>query len=162
MLIFSEILLFFGFIWSFLHVRWGDINVELPLNLAPYLNITSSLNVASSVISVLIYNMSVENFSDSERWLTAVFFIGLIFLSYQGDEYTFLQCGMNHDWFSLAFLVITGLHSLHVCVGVLFICSSISYYENDGSNKAEDFNIGIYWHFVELIWVALTLLLFLA
>nr|APD52631.1 cytochrome oxidase subunit III [Babesia sp. Xinjiang]QFS00163.1 cytochrome oxidase subunit III [Babesia sp. Xinjiang]QFS00166.1 cytochrome oxidase subunit III [Babesia sp. Dunhuang] len=161
MVIFSEVLLFFGFIWAYLHARWGNILIDTPLNLVPFLYITSTLNTASSIISYIIYKNTVSEHSDSERLLSLATLIAVMFLSYQGDEYSFLQCGLNHNWFVTYFLIITGLHSMHVCVGIVFILFSIHYHENEGSNKVEDFNIGTYWHFVELIWVALTFLLFL-
>nr|BAI66163.1 cytochrome oxidase subunit III [Babesia bigemina] len=161
MIIFSEILIFFGFAWAYFHVRWGNVAMDTPLNLVPFFYITGTLNVASSIISFIIYKNTSGEFSESEKLLSIATLIAVAFLSYQGDEYTFIQCGLNHSWFITTFLIITGLHSMHVCVGVVLILLSIYYHDNDGSNRSEDFNIGTYWHFVELVWVFLTFLLFL-
>ncbi|GIX66474.1 cytochrome b6 (mitochondrion) [Babesia caballi] len=161
MIIFSEILLFSGFIWAFLHARWGNILIDTPLNLVPFMYITSTLNAASSIISFIMHKNATSENSDAEKFIGMSALVAIAFLSYQGDEYSLLQTGLNHNWFVTAFLIITGLHSLHVCVGIVLIVLSIYYHENDGSNRAEDTNIGTYWHFVELIWVALTFLLFL-
>nr|AGF95351.1 cytochrome c oxidase subunit 3 [Babesia canis canis] len=161
MIIFSEIMLFFGFIWAFLHMRWGNVSIETPSNIEPFLNITSTLNIGSVIVSFMLHkNISGEN-SESEKLIGILTLIGIAFISYQGDEYSLLQSCINGNWFTTLFLIITGLHSSHVCVGVVLILTSMFYHENDGSNKVEDMNLGTYWHFVEFIWVFLTLLLFL-
>lgn len=161
MIIFSEILLFFGFIWTFFHMRWGNILLETPSNIEPFLNITSTLNIGSVVVSFMLHKcISGEN-SETEKLISILTLIGLAFISYQGDEYSLIQSSINHCWFTTIFLIITGLHSSHVCIGVVLIVTSFFYHENDGSNRIEDANLGTYWHFVEFIWVFLTLLLFL-
>nr|WVH46364.1 cytochrome oxidase subunit III [Babesia vogeli]WVH46365.1 cytochrome oxidase subunit III [Babesia vogeli]WVH46366.1 cytochrome oxidase subunit III [Babesia vogeli]WVH46367.1 cytochrome oxidase subunit III [Babesia vogeli]WVH46368.1 cytochrome oxidase subunit III [Babesia vogeli] len=161
MIIFSEAMLFFGFIWSYLHVRLGNVLIETPSNLEPFLNVTSTLNVGSVIVSFLLHkNISGEN-SESEKLIGILTLVGIAFISYQGDEYYLLQSYINGNWFTTLFLVITGLHSSHVCVGIILIMTSMFYYENEGSNKIEDMSLGTYWHFVEFIWVFLTLLLFI-
>nr|QNH82983.1 cytochrome oxidase subunit III [Babesia motasi]QNH82986.1 cytochrome oxidase subunit III [Babesia motasi] len=161
MIIFSEILIFFGFAWAYFHVRWGNVSIETPHNIIPFLNITGTLNTASSIISFLIQKQTSSENTEFEKALSLSTIVALAFLSYQGDEYSLIQCGVNHNWFVTTFLIITGLHSMHVCVGIVLILLSIYFHDNDGSNRSEDFNIGTYWHFVELVWVFLTFLLFL-
>nr|WVH46352.1 cytochrome oxidase subunit III [Babesia gibsoni] len=161
MIIFSEIMLFFGFIWAFLHMRWGNVSIETPSNIEPFLNITSTLNIGSVIVSFMLHkNISGEN-SETEKLVAVLTFVAVAFISYQGDEYSLLQSAVNHSWFTTLFLIITGLHSSHVCIGAVLVLTSIFYHENRGSNRVEDISLGTYWHFVEFIWVFLTLLLFL-
>lgn len=161
MIIISESLIFLAFIWAYFHLRWGGEDIGTPLNLVPFVYITSTLNAASTMIcSILQKNLS-SDYPTAEKLIHITILIAGVFLSYQGDEYNLIQCGVNHEWFFTIFLILTGLHSLHVCFGIVLVILSFYFHDTDGSNKLEDFNVGTYWHFVELIWVILTFLLFL-
>ncbi|MEP0814692.1 MAG: cytochrome c oxidase subunit 3 [bacterium] len=58
----------------------------------------------------------------------------------------------------------TGLHGLHVLVGIIVIFI-IMYYSSKGCYDAEYFTpvelTGLYWHLVDLIWIYLFPLLYL-
>jgi cytochrome c oxidase subunit 3 len=66
-------------------------------------------------------------------------------------------------FFSIYFLM-TGLHGLHVLVGIIVIFI-IMYYSSKGCYDAEYFTpvelTGLYWHLVDLIWIYLFPLLYL-
>ena len=62
-------------------------------------------------------------------------------------------------WASTYFLL-TGFHALHVIVGLIvfaILCTKVL-----GRTKAAAIeNIGLYWHFVDLVWIFLFPLLYL-
>nr|AGF95348.1 cytochrome c oxidase subunit 3 [Cytauxzoon felis] len=161
MFIFSEILLFAGFIWGYLHSRWSNLIMPSELNIEAYLQITDTLNIGSSLVSVLLQKIQESKSCEYDLYIENLVLIGLLFLSFQNDEYSFMLTTLNSYWLTMYFYILTGLHSLHVCVGVIMALANSFLYEGDGSNLDEDFNIGVYWHFVEMIWIALTILLFL-
>ncbi len=62
-------------------------------------------------------------------------------------------------WASSYFLL-TGFHAVHVLVGLIFFAIMLSWNLNAASAGAIE-NIGLYWHFVDLVWIFLFPLLYL-
>ena len=86
---------------------------------------------------------------------------GLIFLGCQAFEWThFIEEGatLTHNpWgvaqFAASFFVITGFHGFHVFSGVTILAivairAAMGKYSGDGIENA-----GLYWHFVDVVWV---------
>ena len=95
--------------------------------------------------------------------LTALF--GLTFLSMQAFEWTKLIHEGVRPWsnpmgapqFGASFFMITGFHGLHVTCGVillLIIASKVArgHYDRTGDYSSVEI-AGLYWHFVDLVWV---------
>ena len=62
-------------------------------------------------------------------------------------------------WASTYFLM-TGFHAVHVIVGlIIFICAFPMKLDSRRANFLE--NAGLYWHFVDLVWIFLFPLLYL-
>ncbi|MCG3146838.1 MAG: Cytochrome c oxidase subunit 3 [Verrucomicrobiae bacterium] len=92
-------------------------------------------------------------------WLTALG--GAIFLGMQAYEWsTFIHAGARlstNPWgvplFSSCFFVITGFHGTHVASGVLILALT-AWRNSTGKASAEGVELaGLYWHFVDLVWV---------
>lgn len=70
------------------------------------------------------------------------------------DTLVFGEPGLN-IFFGL-YYVITGLHGLHVIIGMIFLSVAL-WYVIRGKVTAERFglleNAGLYWHLVDLIWI---------
>ncbi len=96
-------------------------------------------------------------------WATAI--LGASFVGMQAFEWTKLIEEGVRPWgnpmgaaqFGASFFMITGFHGLHVSVGVLLL---ILYARKVGRGDYEasgDYGIvetvGLYWHFVDLVWV---------
>jgi cytochrome c oxidase subunit 3 len=62
-------------------------------------------------------------------------------------------------WASTYFLL-TGFHAIHVAVGLLMFVLMLRY-RLDASNAHLLENGGLYWHFVDLVWIFLFPLLYL-
>ena len=62
------------------------------------------------------------------------------------------------------YFAMTGLHALHIIIGMAFIAATI-YKVNNNKINTEDFvyqeNVGLYWHLVDLIWIFLFPLFYL-
>jgi cytochrome c oxidase subunit 3 len=80
-------------------------------------------------------------------------------------EYPQIRIDPSHEqiFFSLYFAM-TGLHALHMIIGV-GIFTFLTYYAWKGRYTAEYYNPveigGLYWHFVDIIWIYLFPLLYL-
>jgi cytochrome c oxidase subunit 3 len=96
-------------------------------------------------------------------FMTAAF--GAIFVSMQAFEWTKLitQEGvrpwgnpMGASQFGAAFFMITGFHGLHVSAGVVYLCI-VAFKVLRGDYEKRGYEIveiaGLYWHFVDLVWV---------
>ena len=95
--------------------------------------------------------------------LTAV--LGATFVGMQAFEWTKLIGEGVRPWgnpwgaaqFGSSFFMITGFHGLHVSAGVFYLCVVPSrvwggFYVRKGSYETVEV-AGLYWHFVDLVWV---------
>jgi cytochrome c oxidase subunit 3 len=82
---------------------------------------------------------------------------------YPGSE-TLLSAAQGEIIFYSLYFVMTGIHGLHVLAGIVLIAVMIRM-TLKGVVTKEDFisleNTGLYWHFVDIIWVYLFPLLYL-
>ena len=96
--------------------------------------------------------------------MIATALLGATFVSMQVFEWTKLISEGVRPWanpwgasqFGSSFFMITGFHGLHVSVGVIYLSIVASkvwlgHYEKRGYEIVEI--TGLYWHFVDLVWV---------
>ena len=78
-----------------------------------------------------------------------------------GEGMTLFQNPWGTGLFGSAFFSITGLHLTHVTAGVIaLIVVGIRYQR--GRYKADDLEIlGLYWHFVDIVWMFVVPLVYL-
>ncbi len=97
---------------------------------------------------------------------------GLLFLGLQGYEWTHLiEQGMRvfgNPWgaalFGASFFTITGFHGLHVTGGVVYlavILAAVSRFPDGRYNYMITEIAGLYWHFVDLVWIMVFTLIYL-
>ncbi len=89
---------------------------------------------------------------------------GAIFVGCQAYEWTHLiHRGLHIDgnpWgaalFGTSFFIVTGFHGLHVSAGVIYLLCVIGVVSRR-PNPAASYNVveitGLYWHFVDLVWI---------
>lgn len=99
------------------------------------------------------------------KWLLLTAFGGIIFLGIQAYEYIHLATnkGMlftnfldGPPQFSSIFYIVTGFHGLHVLSGVIYLLviaalTARGRYDNGNTNEVEI--CGLFWHFVDLVWI---------
>ncbi len=100
-------------------------------------------------------------------WLFGTALFGLIFLGFQAYEFThFVREGLTlqQNLFGSTFFVLTGFHGGHVTLGVLWLLS-LWVLDLRGKLAAHDAIkveiAGLYWHFVDIVWIAIFTLLYL-
>lgn len=80
------------------------------------------------------------------------------------DSPALLARGPGQTLFFGLYYMMTGLHGLHVLVGCIVICFMI-YFTRRGiiqrTNLARLENTGLYWHFVDIVWIYLYPLFYL-
>jgi len=100
------------------------------------------------------------------RWLVITVLLGAIFIIGQGREYMHLwKTGVTVDssLFATSFFTLTGFHGLHVCGGLiaLLILLRLAYLEDFTTSSTAVKAIGLYWHFVDVVWIFVFSLVYL-
>jgi heme/copper-type cytochrome/quinol oxidase subunit 3 len=99
--------------------------------------------------------------------LIATAVLGLLFLSGQAFEFTSLvNQGLliSTNLFGATFFTLTGFHGAHVLVGVIWIFFVLvkSYRGNVTQKKPDAVElVGLYWHFVDLVWIIIFTVVYL-
>jgi len=100
-------------------------------------------------------------------WLFGTAFCGLIFLAFQVYEFmTFAHHGLTlqQNLFGSTFFVLTGFHGAHVAIGVLWLLSLWVLDLRGRLDVADAVKVeiaGLYWHFVDVVWIAIFTLIYL-
>ena len=97
-------------------------------------------------------------------WLLATIVLGIGFLLGQAHEYSSVGITWQGTTMGASFFTLTGMHGLHVFIGVVYLII-LGLQANRGvytGSKYFGLTAGtLYWHFVDVIWVALFFLFYL-
>ena len=123
--------------------------------------------ITSSGTMALAVNYGYRKDRKKTFWLmlaTAV--LGASFVGMQAFEWTKLIMEGVRPWenpfgaeqFGASFFMITGFHGMHVSAGVIYLLVIANrvrngFYEKRGGNYEIVEITGLYWHFVDLVWV---------
>lgn len=106
-----------------------------------------------------------NNVAGLRIWFLATAIMGAIFLAGQVYEYSHLEFGLKTNLYASTFYVLTGFHGMHVCFGILLILGVLwRSLKKDRYNSQNHFGVEaaeIYWHFVDIVWIVLFLLLYI-
>ncbi len=99
--------------------------------------------------------------------------LGLSFVGMQAFEWSKLISEGVRPWenpfgavqFGSVFFMVTGFHGLHVSIGVIYLFTVAikilkGHYEKSGNYEIVEIT-GLYWHFVDLVWVFIFALFYL-
>ncbi|TRX02893.1 cytochrome c oxidase subunit 3 [Candidatus Methylobacter oryzae] len=92
----------------------------------------------------------------SMAWMAFAHILGIIFVAVQLNEWSKKAYGMASNLYGSLYFTITGFHMLHVIVGVvillvLLLWISLGYF--DHRRYAAVTIGGLYWHFVDVVWL---------
>jgi cytochrome c oxidase subunit 3/cytochrome o ubiquinol oxidase subunit 3 len=101
-------------------------------------------------------------------WLFATALLGAHFVGNQVYEfYTFVThdgLGLTTNLFGSTFFTLTGFHGAHVTGGVIWLMG-LWYQLVRGRLDASDYTkveiAGLYWHFVDIVWIAIFTIIYL-
>jgi cytochrome c oxidase subunit 3 len=159
----SEVMLFGSFFTALFFARiivgpsaWPPEGFHLPAYLA-------LVNTVILVTSSFTMHWALQSVKRNYRaglvgGLTLTFLLGLTFLLIQAREYTRIGFGPSENAFASTFFGLTGLHGAHVFVGLnLLLFALIRSIRGHYGPKAHDHLgveiPGIYWHFVDVMWI---------
>lgn len=168
----SEVMLFGALFSSYVLLRL--MATEWPFGVdvlnVPMGTVNTAVLIGSSVTMVMAYaSLKMDDFARFRWWLGWTILLSLVFMVVKGFEY-------NHEFdignfpststYLAIYFTMTGLHALHIIGGVVVN----TYLLFPGSkmwktNKAQFTNrveaAGLYWHFVDLVWIFLFPVLYL-
>ena len=179
----TEVLFFGGLFFAYLLYRmWyfeAFAEASRTIQITPGLINTAVLIASSLTMALGVRAAQTSQRSATVRWLIATIFLGLVFLGIKVYEYAdkfehhhvpganFISespwAAQEQIFFSLYFTM-TGLHALHMIVGVVMM-SVITWMAHKGKFDSTYYTpvemAGLYWHFVDLVWIYLFPLLYL-
>jgi Cytochrome c oxidase subunit III len=103
-----------------------------------------------------------ENWNFKDLLLISVG-LGSYFLLLQGFEYGSVPFHINDTVFGAIFFLLTGLHGLHVMVGIIFLSFCyirFTMHATSWKNLSLHF-AAWYWHFVDVVWILLYIVIYL-
>lgn len=173
----SEVMFFAGLIGAYVVLRFGYPKWPVPsetlsISLTGF---NTFLLICSSV--TMVKALSAANHDDQagiKKYLGCTVLMGCCFLSVQAYEYWSL---FNHahgpytdgfrpwtDMFGSTFYTMTGFHGAHVTGGVIWLSivllGALQGRFSSKNNSAIEL-AGLYWHFVDLVWIILFTIVYL-
>jgi cytochrome c oxidase subunit 3/cytochrome o ubiquinol oxidase subunit 3 len=100
-------------------------------------------------------------------WLLVTAGMGAIFLGFQAYEFNHFVhsgLGLGTNLFGSTFFLLTGFHGAHVAVGVLWLLSLAAMAARGTLGPEKSLTVemtGLYWHFVDVIWIVIFALIYL-
>ena len=150
--------------------RMDEIDLIQPTQIFNILLTSTStfILLMSSLAMVLCLSGLVENnIPKFRKWCFITALFGTIFLGFQVFEFTEFYLnglGLTTNLFGSAFFILTGTHGAHVFVGVLILSTILIFsYKKKLTSKHSVVleTIGLYWHFVDVIWIIIFTVVYL-
>ncbi len=169
----SELMFFAGLFAMYFSIRSTEIGQELWAEHTPHLDVgyaiipTTILVLSSVTCQIGVFRAERGDVHGLRRWFTLTFIMGLIFMLGQVNEYRMLideGIKINTDGYGSVFYLTTGFHGLHVTGGliafILFMArTTLSRFTPAQATAA--IVVSYYWHFVDLVWIALFAMIYL-
>ena len=100
----------------------------------------------------------------AKRWVWITIAMGAVFVGNQVYEWINLATRWYTNSYGSVFFITTGLHGLHVFIGLLAMALLLGRMRGKGGDPGELAavqGVSYYWHFVDVVWVGLYACLFL-
>jgi cytochrome c oxidase subunit 3 len=172
--IISDAVTFGAILFGYAYLRVGTPDWPTPFQFSPsivnglimtFVLLTSSLTMLAAVAAA-----KQGRKSSSLLWISATIVLGIIFATLHLREWFHM---FAEGWslsknplggtvqFGATFFSITGLHLMHVISGVIALVVIAIGYKTDWLDSGHVESTGLYWHFVDLVWMFVFPLLYL-
>ena len=166
----SEVMLFGALFSTYIILRTGSVewpHGELNVGLGA---VNTIILITSSVTMVLAWaSLKLHNWGRHRLYLIGTFLLAGVFLVNKYFEYAdhFARGeGPWHNTFLAIYFTLTGLHGIHILGGMVVMLYFIGPGSKMWKTNPDQFvnrieYTGLYWHFVDLVWIFLFPLLYL-
>ncbi len=174
----SDALTFTGLLIAYSYLRVASEQWPTPFHIWPSIVVATLMTfclLSSSITMVMAVAAAKEaRVAAAVRWLLLTMLGGVAFLVLHANEWRLLIAEglrpFDNPWgtppgstplFGATFFACTGLHMLHVTIGVI-VLGVIAAGFKKGRYPADYVEIsGLYWHFVDLVWMFIFPLIYL-
>ena len=167
----SEVMFFGGLFATYFSARasfdgtWGPPPGAPELEILPLpLPITLILLTSSLTMHWAVRAIGRGDSGRMRLWLVVTLGLGILFLAGQVYDYTTLGFGISDGVYGTVFYTLTGFHGAHVfggVVGLSILAARAGQGQFSARNHVAVEAVSYYWHFVDVVWVALFTTLYL-
>lgn len=169
----SEALFFMAVFWAFFHsaltptvelgAQWPPIGIE-PVNPFELPLLNTVILLSSGATITYAHHSLIQGKREGALYGTiATVLLAAIFTAFQWIEYSVSSFTISDGAFGTCFYFGTGFHGFHVIVGTIFLAVGLwriyDYQLTDNHHLGYEGGI-LYWHFVDVVWLALYFLLY--
>ena len=166
----SDCMFFGSLIATYLVYKNRSLDGPLPRETfdVPYTSVSAFVLLLSSLTMVLA--LAAIQRGDERRmriWLTTTALLGCVFLGGQFYEFnSFVRDGLtlSRNLFGSTFFTLTGFHGTHVAIGVFWLGSLVVHSLRGRLHQEHSLMVeiaGLYWHFVDIVWILIFTLVYL-
>ncbi|NIA01626.1 MAG: heme-copper oxidase subunit III [Bacteroidia bacterium] len=162
----SEVMLFGALFSALILLRTGAASWPHGYEVlnVPLATVNTMVLITSSVSMVMSWAaLRLGDFGRFRQWMGLTFLLGLVFMVIKSLEYAAKfehHLYPSQDNFMATYFTLTGLHGLHVLGGMIVIGYLLGPGSKMWKSEPERFTnrvevVGLYWHFVDLVWIFL-------
>jgi cytochrome c oxidase subunit I+III len=167
----SEILIFGSLLTAYMYVRLSSPNWPVASEIHnPIIGMVNTIVLLSSSLAIILalYFIRSGSVKGLKIGLIGTFALGFVFLGIKlGYEWpSLIQSGftINSGLPASSYYALTGVHAVHVAVGMAAVAYLMARAFNGGftiDKHSGVENVGLYWHFVDIVWMFLFPLFYL-
>lgn len=163
----SEFMFFSGLFAALFTIRsqygvWPPPGTELDVLQAGIFTVI--LVASSGTMQLAVWHEEWNRRSKAKAWVWWTIALGAIFIGNQVYEWINLTTKWDTNAYGSIFYISTGLHGLHVFIGLVAMLLLLLRMRGKGGDPGELAafqGVSYYWHFVDVVWVGLYSCLFL-
>jgi cytochrome c oxidase subunit 3 len=172
--IISDAVTFGAILFGYAYLRAGTIDWPTPFHFSPSIvnGLIMTFVLLSSSLTMLAAVAAAKQGRKSSclMWLGATIVLGIIFATLHlrewfhlfGDGWSLSKNPLGGTvMFGATFFSITGLHLMHVISGIIALIVITIGFNTDWLDAGHVETTGLYWHFVDLVWMFVFPLLYL-
>lgn len=166
----SELMLFAGLFSSYFLLRTGAVDWPHQVLPVPMATLNTVILITSSMTMVMAWEaLKTNKWSAHRLYLALTIVLGVVFLGIKFAEYQHhIAAGElpSRNTFFAIYYTLTGVHALHIVGGLVVMLHFLGPGATLWTSNPEQFTnrveaIGLYWHFVDFVWIFLFPLLYL-
>jgi nitric oxide reductase NorE protein len=166
-MVLGDLVIFSGYFVIYMIYRgmYPDEFLEAQQHLVINLGVLNTVILLTSswFVARAAFSARADRHHQAVRLIFAGGFLGLLFMLVKGYEwYTKIDAGQtNSDMFYSFYYVLTGVHLVHVLIGLIVLGVLVRELRNPSRRRISVVESGaVYWHMVDLLWVIIFALLY--
>ena len=165
--IISDAVTFGSFLFSYGYIRVSAANWARPFESASVINVVAMTVILITSSLTMLGAVDASKAGDKAkamRFLYSTMALGALFAALHLREWFQLfgrGITLSSGLFGQTFFTITGLHLLHVISGLVALLVVGTKYSNGKLTPGHVESTGLYWHFVDLVWMFVVPLVYL-